>query len=196
MNIIGKPGDIVKFPIYLSSETVATNMTFQLTFPTELVPTNLNSPELADVASGFNVELADGSDVEEGQTAYVFTLSGSELPESDIALMTFDIKIPETQETGRGYPIYINQISITNEEGSQTAGTRNGLLTIYKNGDSNGDNKVDIKDKINAISFLLGDSPKVFIKEVGDVNNDNEITVTDALVVDGLMEPSGDQGSE
>jgi len=188
MNIIGKPGDIVKFPIYLSSEAVATNMTFQLTFPTELVPTNLNSPELPDVASGFNVELADGSDVEEGQTAYVFTLSGSELPESDIALMTFDIKIPETQETGRGYPIYINQISITNnDESTETASARHGGVSVYKNGDSNGDNDVDIFDVTNVVSNILGSDTPIFIQEVSDVNEDNEIDIFDVTGIVSII---------
>lgn len=189
MNIIGKPGDTVRFPIHLSSNAVASNMTFQLTFPTELVPTNINTPLLADAATGFELNVSDGSDAEEGQTAYVFTFSGSELPESDVALMTFDIKIPESQETGKGYPIYINQICITNtDESTETASARHGRVSVYKLGDSNGDNVVDIKDKINAIKYLLGDTPEVFIEEVGDVNDDKTITITDATMVDDLME--------
>lgn len=176
MNIIGKPGDTVKFPIHVSSNAVASNMTFQLTFPTELVPMNINTPLLADVAAGFELSVADGSDVEEGQTAYLFILSGSELPESDVALMTFDIKIPESQETGKGYPIYINQISITNtDESTETASARHGRVSVYKNGDSNGDNKVNVVDITNVISKITGNNPAVFIEEVSDVNEDGDI---------------------
>lgn len=99
-------------------------------------------------------------------------------------------------ETGQYYPVTINQVSMTiSDETTETtigAKVRNGRVSVYKLGDSNGDNVVDIKDKINAISYLLGDSPEVFIKEVGDVNNDEKVTVTDALMVDDIISSNGE----
>lgn len=194
MNIIGKPGSTVKFPVYLTTHAIAKNMDFQLTFPSELVPKNVETPTLADEASGYTVTCTDGSDADEGETAYVYTLTtDGELPVGNVALMTFDIEIPESQETGKGYPVYINQITVNDAENApKAAAAKHGRVSVYKLGDSNGDNVVDIKDKINAISYLLGDSPEVFIEEVGDVNDDKTITVTDATMVDGLIKPSGE----
>ena len=190
MNIIGKPGGAVTFPVFMTRLATAKDMTFQLTFPTELVPTNVTTPVLAEEASAYTVSVAEGSDEEEGQTAYVYTLTGGELAEgSAIAIMTFDINIPDDQETGKGYPVYINQISVTNtDDDTQAAAARHGRVSVYKLGDSNGDNVVDIKDKINMISHLLGDTPEVFIEEVTDVNSDTKVTVTDATMVDELIQ--------
>ena len=197
MNIIGKPGSTVKFPVYLTTQAIAKGMDFQLTFPSELVPQNVTAPALADEASGYTVTCTDGSDADEGETAYVFTLTGGELPVGNVALLTFDIAIPDNQETGKGYPVYINQITVNNEEDvPKAAAAKHGRVSVYKLGDSNGDNKVDIKDKINAISKLLGDTPEVFIEEVGDVNGDKEITVTDATMVDELIKKDEESGGE
>ena len=104
--------------------------------------------------------------------------------------MTFDIKIPETQETGRGYPIYINQISITNnDESTETASARHGGVSVYKNGDSNGDNDVDVGDVMNLVDYICKDTPETFIKEVSDIDEDNTVDVNDIMgVIDIIME--------
>ena len=194
-NVNCKPGDVIEYPVYLTCKENVTNMTFQLSFDERLNP-DLDNVVLTESAAGYTVNRTKGTALT-GNKAYIYTFTGGTLVTGSYKLLNISIPIPDDMVTGLYYPVTINQISMTKPDNTtQTAGARHGRVSVYKLGDSNGDNKVDIKDKINAISFLLGDSPKVFIKEVGDVNDDNEITVTDALVVDGLMEPSGDQGSE
>ena len=186
MNIIGKPGDTVKFPVYFTSQTPAKDISFQLTFPAELVPTNISSPTLADEAAAYSFSCAQGENPDETQKTYVFTLTGGELTEGDRVLLTFDVAIPATQETGRGYGIYVNQIRVTDADANpQPSSARNGRVSVYKNGDSNGDNVVNVTDKMNIITFIKGMDPEVFIKEVSNVNGDEDINITDAM---GILE--------
>ena len=188
MNIIGKPGDTVHFPVYLTTQATAKDMDFQLTFPTELVPTNVAAPILADAASAYTVTCTDGTGAEEGQTAYVYTLTGGELAEGNVALLTFDITIPASQETGKGYPIYINQITVNNaEDEPQAASARHGRVSVYKNGDVNGDNIISVGDYIGIANKILGIEQVLFIDEVGDVNNMGGITVSDYIGVANII---------
>ena len=50
-------------------------------------------------------------------------------------------------------------------------------------GDTNGDGSVDVSDKMNLISYTLGEETDVFIPEVSDVNRDDQFDVTDAMGV-------------
>ena len=188
MNIIGRPGDTVHFPIYLTSQAIAKDMDFQLTFPTELVPTNVTTPTLADAASAYTVTCTEGSGAEEGQTAYVYTLTGGELAEGNVALLTFDIVIPSTQETGKGYPVYINQITVNNtDDEPQPASARHGRVSVYKNGDANGDNDINIADVVCIVNHVVNKPMLVFINEVANVNNDEGVDIADAVRVVNLI---------
>lgn len=178
-NVNCKPGDTVDYPIYLTWNSALKDMSFQLTFNENLVP-DLSSYTVSEKASGYSVSYTDG-DVIDGNKAYVFTLSGGTLEDSgNTILLSFKIPIPTTMETGIYYPVTINQISMTNaDDTTQTAGARNGRVSVYKNGDSNGDNEVDIFDVTNVVSDVLGTTPEVFIKEVSDINEDDEIDIFD-----------------
>ena len=85
------------------------------------------------------------------------------------------------------YKISINQISMTLENGNtQTAGTRNGRVSVYKNGDANGDNVVDALDAsliLQYVAHKFGDDNKDFIKEAADANNGDEVDALDASLV-------------
>lgn len=180
MNVIGLPGDVLEVPLHLNSQIVAKDMTFQLTFPNDLVPTNVTSPIIAKEATGYNLECTEGQDTEEGETAYIFKLTDSELPQGNIALMTFSVTIPESQELGKDYPIYINQISVTNENGdTEAASARHGRISLYKMGDSNGDNKVNVADIVTTINHIQKQPNEKFVILAADVNKDNEINEDD-----------------
>ena len=190
-----KPDATVEYPILLTPRETLKDMTIRINFSTQL------NVDFANIVVGETTEPYDMTyedlGEEGGQHAYQFNLTGGKVDGGNVVIpiLTFPIIIPPDSETGVSHQIKINQIIMTNEDGStQTAGTRNGRVSVYKLGDSNGDNKVDIKDKINVISKLLGDTPEVFIEEVGDVNGDKEITVSDATGVDDYMEPSGESG--
>lgn len=177
-NVNCKPGDNIEYPIWLTTQETLKDMTFQLTFDNRLSP-DLDNVVLSDKATGYTVSRQTG-EAPEGYNSYIYTLSGGTMEAGNTALLNFNIPIPSTMETGLYYPVTINQISMTNAEGiTQTAGTRNGRVSVYKNGDSNGDNEVDIFDVTNVVSNVLGKDTKIFIQEVSDVNADNEIDIFD-----------------
>lgn len=189
LNVITKPHTTVQFPILLTPRETMTNMTIRINFDTEL------NVDLSNIVVGETTQPYEMNYVylgeEDGLHAYQFDLTGGKIEGGNVVIpiLTFPIIIPENAETGISHQIKVNQISITKEdETTETAGTRNGRVSVYKRGDSNGDNVVDVKDKINTLQYLLGDSPEVFIEEVGNLNDDETITVTDALMVDDIME--------
>ena len=188
MNIIGKPGDTVKFPLYFTGQIAAKDMNFQVIFPSELVPTNVNAPTLSETASGYSLECSEGVGAEEGETAFAYSLTGGEMPAGNVVLLTFDITIPEDQETGRGYPVYVNQVSVTNaEDATQGGSARHGRVSVYKNGDSNGDNFVNIADIVNVVSHTLGKSTEIYIEEVSDVNGDGDVNESDVQGIKDII---------
>lgn len=183
MNIIGKPGDTVEFPVHFTSQEMAKDMSFQMTFPTELVP-DFNSVALAAEAAGYEINVSEGTGAEEGESAYMFTLTGGEMAVSNIVLLTFNITIPETLETGKGYPIYINQITVNDsEDAPQAASARHGRVSVYKKGDTNGDDVVNASDVLNIVKVSLNRPTEVFIQEVSDFNNNEQIDASDVLGV-------------
>ena len=60
-----------------------------------------------------------------------------------------------------------------------TASTRNGRISVYKNGDTNGDDVVNVVDVANTISSILGETPDGYIVEAADTNDDEDINVVD-----------------
>ena len=71
---------------------------------------------------------------------------------------------------------------IFNSEG--TAGTANKVLrwtaaVDYKQGDANGDNKINVGDVMAIYSYILEDEPQDFVPEAADLNGDGLINVAD-----------------
>ena len=180
MNMVTKPGSVVRYPIYLTSLDALTDISFQLTFPAELTP-DLNSIEMSKDAKGYKVTYDDL-----GEKVYAFTLTGGTVPDGNIPLMVLNIPVPEDVKTAQGYQIKINQVSVTESNGTTlTASTRNGRISVYKMGDSNGDDVVNILDKINLVTHILGGQTEVFIEEVSNVNSDENLNIMDAI---GIVE--------
>ena len=191
-NMVSKPGVTADFPILLTPLVTIRDITFQLNFDPRLNIDfeNVIVGETTTPYEVTRVPITDGPTYDEGFTSYQFNLTGGTIAIEQgstpkvTPILTFPFIIDPETETGEDYSVTINQISITNEDGStQTAGTRNGLLTIYKNGDSNGDNVVDLKDKANVIAKLRGQTTEVFIEEVSDVNDDKKLNISDAMGV-------------
>ena len=192
MNIVGKPGMTVKFPVYLTSLTDARDMTFQLTFNKQLLP-DFGSAVLSRAAKGYSLSYATGT-VEEGHdelAAYVITLVGGRTDAGSNALLTFDIAIPAGMKTGQGYPVTINQVSVMNTDGTtQAASTRNGRVSVYKEGDANGDDTVDVADIATIISVMAGSYVEDNVRIMCDVNNDGAIDVADIASIISIMASS------
>ena len=178
MNIIGKPGDTVDYPVYLNALVPLNDMSFQLTFDPMLKP-KLDEIKMSAKANGYTVSCTAVND-----TVFVFSLIGGKVPVTNTPLVTFSVLIPDTAATGRGYPVKINQVSAGLDNGSTTTtSTRNGRVSVYKLGDTNGDDVVNIFDQINLITNVLGNETDVFIKEVSNVNDDDNIDIQDAIGV-------------
>lgn len=182
MTVIGKPGDVLDVPLTLSNLEDLHDMTFQITFPAGLVP-DLEEIYISNKAEGYDVSLAAVDD-----TMYVFSMIGGKIPAGSSELLRFRVSVPEEYITGTSGRVKINQVSVTESDGTHlTASTRNGRIAIYKRGDSNGDNVVNITDAMNLIANMLEQETEVFIKEVSDLNGDNEINVTDAMGVVNIV---------
>lgn len=182
MTIVGVPGDTIDYPLYLTSLDTLCDMTFQLTFPSGLTPES-DTVALSSKAEGYDISFTTESD-----TTYVFSMIGGKVPPGNTLLLQFRVAIPETYETGTVNKVKINQVSVTEVDGTHlTASTLNGNIAIYKRGDTNGDNEVDVSDVMNLANYVLKKETEVFINEVSDVTEDNEIDVADAMGIVNIV---------
>jgi uncharacterized repeat protein (TIGR02543 family) len=181
MNKVTKPGATVKFPVYLSSVKTLKDMTFQLEFPEELTP-DFTQVEMSAKATGYSISYN-----QKDAMNYVFTLTGGSVPAGNAALLVFTIHVADNIITALDYPVKINLVEVTEEDGTvTTASTRNGRLSVYKNGDANGDDVVDALDASLILQFVahkFGDEKTDFIKEAADTNNGEEVDALDASLV-------------
>ena len=190
--VIGMPGDRLKYAINLVNTQVVKDLNIRLTFPAGVViePSDYT---LSDKAAGYDVTICEAVDtisvIEEGAQLWDFTMIGGTTAPATQALLTFDVYLPDTIDTGHRHQVTINQISMTMEDGTAvTARTRNGLLGVFKRGDTNGDNAVDVLDVVNLITHILGKEPEVFIEEVSNINDDEELNAVDAVgIVDIIL---------
>lgn len=195
-NIITKPGATVQFPILLTPLATLGNITLQLNFDPRL-NVDIDNVAVAQTSTDYQLtrEAVTEGDVayDEGMTSYRFILTGGSMVVGEdetptvTPILTFPVIIPTDIETSSFYKISINQISMTLENGdTQTAGTRNGRVSVYKNGDANGDNVVDALDAsliLQYVAHKFGDDNKDFIKEAADTNNGDEVDALDASLV-------------
>lgn len=183
MNKVTKPGATVKFPIYLSSVRPLKDMTFQLEFPEVLTP-DFTQVEMSEKAVGYSISYS-----QQDERNYIFTLTSGTVPAGNAALLVFTINVSEDIITALDYPVLINLVEVTEEDGTvTTASTRNGRLSVYKNGDANGDDVVSIIDAVLVVDKILGQPSEDFIEETANVNDDEGISIIDAVgVVDIIL---------
>lgn len=190
--VITKPGAVLEFPILLTPLATLHDMTFQLNFDNRL-NVDVANAVLAETTTPYTLTceaMPPDADLGDGYSSYKFTLIGGSMVVEEEAtptvtpILTFPISIPTDIETATSYKISINQISMTLEdESTQTAGTRNGRLYVYKLGDTNGDDAVNSADVLNIVSVALQKETEVFIGEVSDINEDGNYTSADVLGV-------------
>lgn len=185
----GTPGSTVKYAINLVNTAVVKDMNIRLTFPAGVEI----SPEdyvLSDKASGYDITITEAIDtisiIEEGARLWDFTMIGGTTEPATQALLTFDVLLPDTIETGYSHSVKINQISMTMADGtSVTARTRNGRLGVYKLGDVNGDDDVNITDVVSTLKIIKGVEDDSLIHEVANTNEDEDVNISDAV---GIIE--------
>lgn len=189
MTVNGKPGDVVSYPINLVNTAVVRDMNIRLTFPAGM-EVNPEDYLLSEFAQGYEVTIDEAEDtisiIEEGAKLWNFTLIGGETAPATQALLTFKVKIPDDCPTGVKHQVKINQISMTMADGTAvTARTRNGRIGVYRNGDVNGDNDVNITDVLGALCIMKQVEDDTLIPEVADPNDDGELNISDVL---GILE--------
>ena len=196
-NVITKPGTTAQFPILLTPLGTLGDMTFQLNFDPRL-NVDIDNVAVGETTTAYTLtrEAVTEGDAayDEAMTSYRFTLSGGSMVvgENEVPtvtpILTFPVIIPVDMETAASYKISINQISMTLEDGNtQTAGTRNGRVSVYKLGDTNGDNTLNILDAMNLLDYIFQDNPKTFIKEVSDIDESNTYNIADFMGIIDLI---------
>ncbi|MGN0220987.1 MAG: InlB B-repeat-containing protein [Prevotella sp.] len=183
------PGKTVQYCINLVNTEIVKDMNIRLTFPPDF-EVNPNDYTLSSNAVGYSVTLNEVEDnisiIEEGSKLWEFSFIGGETAPATQALLTFNIFIPDNVPTGTSKLIKINQISMVQADGTPvTARTRNGMLGVYKLGDVNGDNEVNVTDVLGTLSVINGVDDDSLIIEVADSNEDESINVSDIL---GIIE--------
>lgn len=188
-SVNGTPGSTVKYAINLVNTEIVGDMNIRLTFPAgvEISPQDY---VLSDKAIGYGINIAEAVDdisiIEEGARLWDFTLIGGSTKPATQSLLTFDVIIPETIETGYSHAVKINQISMTMSDGtSVTARTRNGRIGVYKMGDVNGDDEVNITDVVGTLKLIKKEKDDSLLMEMANPNNDEEINITDVV---GILE--------
>jgi hypothetical protein len=189
-NRVCKPGETIKFPVYLTSTEELHDMTFQLTFPKEIVP-EVQDVDISPMAVDYTVSLSEVTDpevlalpsVDENEAVYTLSFVGGTLEAGNTVLLNFTMHIPDDIQTAQGYPVRINQVAMTLANGNVvTAATRNGRISVYKRGDINGDDEVNVGDLVTLMSHIVGDPTDTFIEEVANVTEgDSEINVGDVV---------------
>lgn len=189
MTINGSPGKTIEYPLYMANSVEARDMTFQLTFPSALMP-RLDEVGLSELATGYTTSATAIND-----TVYVFSMIGGTLPAATTKLLTFYVDIPAEISTGFSRQVKINQISVMEEDGTTvTAHTRNGRMGVYKMGDVNGDDQVNITDVVGTLNLIKDTADESLIKEVADPNEDGEINITDVVgIIEIIKENSNEE---
>lgn len=178
MNKVTKPGTSIQYPVYLTSLDPLNDITFQLTFPNELVP-DMTTVQMSEKAEGYTVEVTAID-----EATYTLTLTGGEVSDGNAALLVFTVNVPADIATAQNYQVKINQVTVTEADGNvTTASTRNGRISVYKLGDSNGDDVVNALDVLNIAKVAVNRKTEVFIQEVSDINEDDGINALDVLGV-------------
>lgn len=190
--VTGKPGDTVKYAINLVNTEVVKDLNIRLTFPAGVVvePTDYT---LSSNAVGYDVTICEAVDtisiIEEGAKLWDFTMIGGTTEPATQALLTFNVFLPDTIDTGHRHQVKINQISMTMADGTAvTARTRNGLLGVFKLGDANGDNAVNEVDAQQILDVSAGiiQLDELEVPEVIGVpgGNDEALEVNAQIILD------------
>ncbi|MBQ9641091.1 MAG: dockerin [Bacteroidaceae bacterium] len=191
MTVNSVPGRTIDYPLYLASTDGLLDMTFQLTFPTALMP-DLTDIVLDEVASGYETSLTSLND-----SVCVISLVGGTTPASTVPLLTFHVNVADTAQTGVSYQVKINQISVTQPDGTTvTTRTRNGRMGVYKRGDANGDDAVNILDVVSTLTLMKGVEDETLIKEAANTNEDADTNILDVIGILEIMKSNNEENNE
>ena len=195
-NRVCKAGDTIKFPVYLTTTDSLYDMQFQLTFPKKIRP-EVETAEVSAKAVGYTISLTEITDpemlalpsVDSTGVVYILSFIGGKMAPGNTVLLNFTMHVDGQIPTGVGYPVRINQVSMSLSNGNQvSAATRNGRVSVYKGGDVNGDNAVNEVDAQQILDVSAGIRPlgELAVPEVIDVpgGNAEALEVNAQIVLD------------
>lgn len=178
-NANGFQGETMNLSVFLSSLTDIGDLTFQLSFPARLVPSVETGITYSEGLEAYSTKTCVPLDA----TTLRFTFSGGTLRAGNGALVSFRIPVPADYSTGTKNPVRMAQISFvqTGVEGTTTANARNGHIGVYKHGDVNGDNDIDVVDIHAVMLYMAGlvEPSDGFVREAADCNGDGNVDEAD-----------------
>lgn len=183
MSEITFPGNDIECPMYLTSLDTLCDITFQINFPSTVVP-DWKTLELGFESDDYTISVSETSE----DTVFLVSIVGDSIMPGNTKLFNLKVQVPEEIATNSMHQIKINQVVVSEPDGkTTTCSTRNGKIYIYQLGDTNGDGEVNITDRVNMINYIMvGEADNdTFIKEVSDINGDGEFNITDGV---GIVE--------
>ena len=179
MTVNATPGTEMQYPLYLTSTQGLKDITFNLTFPTAMMPT-LENIEVSEHAVGYTTSLSAVND-----SVFIFTMIGGTTAAVDATkLLNFKVQVSDSIVPGSSWPVKINQISLVQEDGtSVTARTRNGRMGVYEWGDASMDGEVDVTDSRLVTDDFLEVGKEELDMNISDIINDGTLDVLDIRAI-------------
>lgn len=163
MTINGLPGQEKQIPVYLANQDTLGDMTFQVTFSNSMLP-DIENYTVSHKAEGYTVSHTVIDD-----TICKFTFTGGKMLPGNTPLLTFNIPIGEETALGSAFQMKINQVSVSNAEGTgMAASTHNGMLRVGRSSWL----KLTLDDLTSGDAINLGLSVKWASRNVGTMSAD------------------------
>lgn len=176
--------------VALIDEDIISGFQFDLSLPDGItVSTGDNDKLVANLTSRTKRHSISSRKISDGLYRFVVvSMSGNTITKGKDDVMTVSLDVAETLEN-KDYNITIKDIALTVKDGSSfyEVHPRNNkaILTVTDAllGDVTGDDIISVTDVISIISYVLEEEPISFLKPAADLNDDGNITVTDAAIV-------------
>lgn len=171
-----------------------TSLQFDAQFPSNGFTIKSDGYTISDKWSGTDeltkVLCPDGDiEVDENGVATLPFACANAITEANVEnLVTVSVKVPNNAAIGE-QNITLKNIKLGyGYSDKDIPSDVNAKLNIYKLGDTNGDNAVNVVDVANTISCILGETPDDYITVAGDINDDNDINIVDvASTIDIIL---------
>lgn len=178
MTVNATPGSTMSYPMFLASTQPVGDMTFNLTFPTAMMP-DLEDIVVSELATGYTTSLTALND-----SVFIFSMVGGHTEACTTQFLTFNVQVNDSIVPGSSWQVKINQISLTQDDGNTvTARTRNGRMGVYDWGDASLDGVVDGQDSRLIVNDWLGTGTEELDMHIADIVNDGALDGQDTRAI-------------
>lgn len=178
MTVNATPGSTMSYPMFLASTQPVGDMTFNLTFPTAMMP-DLEDIVVSELATGYTTSLTALND-----SVFIFSMIGGHTDACTTQFLTFNVEVNNSIVPGSSWQVKINQISLTQDDGNTvTARTRNGRMGVYDWGDASLDGVVDGQDSRLIVNDWLGTGTEELDMHIADIVNDGALDGQDTRAI-------------